>query len=100
MKDKANLKLALGKKRRNNRLQQNLLHLRGDLDAAIEASRCVESSLQLAAADGLVGEGHYRSATGDCDALDTAAEVFRKELTAYEKRSDNLRLALIARASE
>ena len=92
--------LALGKKRRDNRLVETMLTLKGELDAAINADNCQESMLKLAREMGQAIPDHlYYAAIESADELQPFLEECAAGLRAFRSRTDQHR-RLLENASE
>lgn len=95
MKDKKGLILALGKKRRNNRLEETLATAQGAAAAATIASQCLEDMLSLCLTHEVsIDPDLYAAAIDDCDRLEDAAKAFEKACGIYRSSTDNCRALL------
>ena len=84
--------LALGKKRRNNLLEEALFILRGEIDAAINASKCQESMFER---HGNVPDEIYQKAIVDCDILDKHVISCGNALGIFREETDKNRVKLL-----
>ena len=84
--------LALAKKRRNNDTEEALMVLRGEIDAAINASKCLETHYDAKRGD-VPGE-LYRKGIAACDLLEPQVERFASAVKQFRAVCSEVRAEL------